>query len=65
MNKRRFFGVITAAAMIVSSMSISAGDMDTSIVASADEWYCAGNTCDPLHDTSRDIQKEGVGNPLG
>ncbi|MCR5019897.1 dockerin type I repeat-containing protein [Ruminococcus sp.] len=65
MKKRRFFGVITAAAMMVSSLSISAGDMDTSIVTSADEWYCAGNTCDPLHDTSRDIQKEGVGNPLG
>ena len=42
MNKKRFFGVITAAAMIVSSMSISAGDMDTTIVASADEWYYAG-----------------------
>jgi hypothetical protein len=32
--------------------------------ASADEWCYAGETCEPLHDTSRDIQTEGVGNPL-
>jgi hypothetical protein len=37
---------------------------DKGFRASADEWCYAGETCEPLHDTSRNIQEEGVGNPL-
>lgn len=64
MKLKRFFGTLTAAALFISSVPVMTGNTDTELTASAEEWCFAGETCDPLHDTSRDIQKEGVGNPL-
>ena len=63
MRFNRFFGLVTAA--VLCTASVNAAPLgDNSLIASADEWCFAGQTCDPLHDTSRDVQKEGVGNPL-
>ena len=63
MRFNRFFGLVTAAVLCTGSVN-AAPLGDNSLIASADEWCFAGQTCDPLHDTSRDVQKEGVGNPL-
>ena len=54
---------LAAVAICISSVS-AAVIGDNGFHASADEWYFAGETCEPLHDTSRDVQAEGVGNPL-
>ncbi len=64
MKLKRFFGTLTAAALFISSVPVIGGNADKAMTVSAEEWCFAGETCDPLHDTSRDIQKEGVGNPL-
>ena len=65
MRFKKTCGIITAAVMCFSAcIPTFAGNKNFEITASADEWYFAGSTCEPLHDTSRDIQKEGVGNPL-
>ena len=60
---KKFISFLTAAAMCTSSL-VFTDTINNDLSANADEWYCAGETCEPLHDTSRDVQKEGVGNPL-
>lgn len=62
MRSKRFLGILTAAALLFTP--VSAGRNDIGLRASADEWYFAGSTCEPAHDTSRDVQTEGVGNPF-
>ena len=65
MKLNKFFGVLTAAVICTAAYAPTiTGYNDTALRASADEWCFAGQTCEPLHDTSRDVQKEGVGNPL-
>lgn len=65
MRFNRILGILTAAVMCTAAyVPTIAGNKVIELRASADEWYFAGSTCEPLHDTSRDIQKEGVGNPL-
>ena len=60
---KKIFSILAAAVICTSSATVlPLGDGE--LHAYADEWYCAGETCEPLHDTSRDVQKEGVGNPL-
>jgi hypothetical protein len=63
MKLSKLCGLLTAAVISASSLTV-ANIGDKSFYASAEEWCYAGETCEPLHDTSRDIQKEGVGNPL-
>ena len=63
MKITKLFASLASAVICISSVS-AAVTGDNGFHASADEWYFAGSTCDPLHDTSRDIQTEGVGNPL-
>ncbi len=63
MKITKFCGLLSAAVLCVSSanaMNIS----ENVLTVTADEWCYAGETCEPLHDTSRDVQNEGVGNPL-
>ncbi|HPY84790.1 MAG TPA: dockerin type I repeat-containing protein [Ruminococcus flavefaciens] len=55
MRLKKAVSAVLSAVMFVSLLPMK---------ASADEWYFAGSTCEPLHDTTRDIQTEGVGNPL-
>ena len=38
------------------------GNVNNYVVHAGYEW--AGSECDPAHDTSRNVQKEGVGNPF-
>ncbi|MBR4626295.1 MAG: dockerin type I repeat-containing protein [Ruminococcus sp.] len=59
--KTRFLGLLTAAALCTAAVPAYT---PAEQYVYADEWYFAGETCEPLHDTSRDVQKEGVGNPL-
>ena len=59
--KAKFLGILTAAALCTATVPAY---IPAETYVYADEWYCAGETCPPLHDTSRDVQKEGVGNPL-
>ena len=63
MKLNKVIGGFTAVAMIFTSTAFNIPS-ETGLNTYADEWYFAGSTCDPLHDTSRDIQNEGVGNPL-
>ncbi len=63
MKLSKLCGLLTAAVISASSLTV-ANIGDKSFYASAEEWCFAGETCEPLHDTSRDVQKEGVGNPL-
>ncbi len=56
--------VLLSAALICTA-SVPFTGMNNSTVAYADEWYFAGETCAPAHDTSRDVQTQGVGNPFG
>lgn len=63
MKLTKFCGLLTAAVICASSTPIVSGS-NNEFTASADEWCYAGETCEPLHDTSRNIQEEGVGNPL-
>ena len=63
MKLSKLCGLLTAAVISASSLTV-ANIGDKSFYASAEEWCYAGETCEPLHDTSRDVQKEGVGNPL-
>lgn len=60
---KKIFGVLTAAVICASSVT-ALPFVSNDINVSAEEWCYAGETCEPLHDTSRDIQTEGVGNPL-
>ena len=62
MRFKRSLGLITAAVLCTSAVTAIQPN-DKSYVY-ADEWYYAGETWEPLHDTSRDVQTEGVGNPL-
>ena len=57
----KLLGILTAAALCGAAVPVY---MPADKYVYADEWYFAGETCEPLHDTSRDVQKEGVGNPL-
>ena len=59
--KNKVIGLLTAAALCVTAASAYP---QAQVSVHADEWYFAGETCEPLHDTSRDVQTEGVGNPL-
>ncbi len=59
--KAKLLGILAAAALCTAAVPVYT-PADTYVYA--DEWYFAGETCEPLHDTSRDVQKEGVGNPL-
>ena len=59
--KAKLLGILAAAALCTATVPVYT-PADTYVYA--DEWYFAGETCEPLHDTSRDVQKEGVGNPL-
>ena len=61
--KNRLLGIISAAVLCTVSVPFTALS-ESGSYAYADEWYFAGETCDPAHDTSRDVQKEGVGNPF-
>ena len=61
--KKRLLGILSAAVLCTVSVPFAALT-ESGSYAYADEWYFAGETCEPLHDTSRDVQKEGVGNPL-
>ena len=61
--KNRLLGIISAAVLCTVSVPFAALT-ESGSYAYADEWYFAGETCEPLHDTTRDVQKEGVGNPL-
>ena len=62
---KRIIGAAAAAALCFSAYAPTVtGKSDTALNASAEEWCLAGSTCEPLHDTSRDVQAEGVGNPL-
>ena len=63
MNIKKICGILTAAVICATSVNI-VRTSNNELTASADEWCFAGETCDPLHDTSRDVQTEGVGNPL-
>ena len=63
MRIKRTLGLLTAVFICASSVTVpSLGDKAAPV--HADERCFAGETCEPLHDTSRDIQNEGVGNPL-
>ena len=65
MKFKRICGLLTAFAICTAACVPTIAEKAAPVLhASADEWCFAGETCDPLHDTSRDIQKEGVGNPL-
>lgn len=65
MKFKRICGLLTAFAICTAACVPMLADKGEPVLhAAADEWCFAGETCDPLHDTSRDIQKEGVGNPL-
>jgi len=65
MKFKRICGLLTAFAICTAACVPTIADKAAPVLhASADEWCFAGDTCEPLHDTSRDIQKEGVGNPL-
>ena len=65
MKFKRICGLLTAFAICTAACVPTIAEKSSPVLhASADEWCFAGDTCDPLHDTSRDIQKEGVGNPL-
>ena len=62
--KKRFIGIITAA-MIMTAYAAPvyySGNVNNIVVHAGYEW--AGSECDPAHDTSRNVQKEGVGNPF-
>ena len=62
---KRIIGAAAAAALCFSAYAPTVTvKSDTALNASAEEWCFAGTTCEPLHDTSRDVQAEGVGNPL-
>ena len=63
MKLTKLFGFLTAAVLCTSTATVTSLG-DSGLRATADEWCYAGETCEPLHDTSRDIQNEGVGNPL-
>ncbi|WP_296692168.1 dockerin type I repeat-containing protein [Ruminococcus sp.] len=66
MKLKRICGLLTAFAICTAACVPTIADDRTPVfnAYAADAWYFAGETCDPLHDTSRDVQKEGVGNPL-
>ena len=62
--KKRFIGIMTAA-MIMTAYAAPvyySGNVNNYVVHAGYEW--AGSECDPAHDTSRNVQKEGVGNPF-
>ena len=63
MKLTKVCGLLTAAVICATSTPMISGN-NNDLTVSADEWCYAGETCDPLHDTSRDVQTEGVGNPL-
>lgn len=59
MRSKRLYSIITAAMLLSSVPVYSPAPMQA-----AAEWDYAGSECDPAHDTSRDVQTEGVGNPF-
>ncbi len=60
MRHKRTAAVLLSASMLVCTAVTPASPV---LTAFADYDY-AGEVCDPAHDTSRDVQKEGVGNPF-
>lgn len=60
MRFKKFCGAVTAAVLCASAMAVM--DSPNELAVFADYDY-AGSECEPAHDTSRDVQTEGVGNP--
>lgn len=60
MRFNKFCGAVTAAVLCASTMAVM--DSPNELAVFADYDY-AGSECEPAHDTSRNVQTEGVGNP--
>ena len=59
MKHRRTAAVIIAASVLLGAAVIPCSTPLTALA----EYDYVGEGCDPVHDTSRDVQAEGVGNP--
>ncbi len=66
---KKFISSAISAAMILGATAMPAsaatiGAPDLSISENKGEYDYAGTECEPAHDTSRDVQTQGVGNPF-
>lgn len=60
MRFKKFCGAVTAAVLCASAMAVIGSPNELAVFADYDY---AGSECEPAHDTSRDVQTDGVGNP--